>query len=69
MKKAPKFYTKDYLLRAGMSFAIDVVDPVERIQEFMNSYKREPVAEVPLRCSKRSSSAERLTILRASKSL
>jgi hypothetical protein len=46
MARAPKFYTKDYMLRAGMSFAIDVADPVDRIKEYMNAYKRDPVAEV-----------------------
>jgi hypothetical protein len=46
MGKPEKFYTKDYMSRPGMSFAIDIEDPVGRIQEFMGRYKREPVAEV-----------------------
>ncbi|KIW27532.1 uncharacterized protein PV07_07262 [Cladophialophora immunda] len=45
MEKSKKFYTKDYMLRPGMSFAIQIEDPVQRIEEFMNRYKREPVAE------------------------
>ncbi|OAP61368.1 hypothetical protein AYL99_03571 [Fonsecaea erecta] len=45
MEKPKKFYTKDYMSRPGMSFAIEIADPVQRIEEFMNRYKREPVAE------------------------
>ncbi|KIW70793.1 hypothetical protein PV04_03033 [Phialophora macrospora] len=45
MGKPEKFYTKDYMSRPGMSFPIDIEDPVGRIQEFMDRYKREPVAE------------------------
>ncbi|KIX96714.1 uncharacterized protein Z520_07433 [Fonsecaea multimorphosa CBS 102226] len=45
MDKPKKFYTKDYMSRPGMSFAIEIADPVQRIEEFMNRYRREPVAE------------------------
>ncbi|OAL30294.1 hypothetical protein AYO20_08772 [Fonsecaea nubica] len=45
MAKPDKFYTKDYMLRPGMSFALDIEDPRQRVEEFMNRYKREPVDE------------------------
>lgn len=46
MEKTKKFYTKDYLSRPGMSFAIDIQDPVQRIQAYMDAYKNAPVDEV-----------------------
>jgi hypothetical protein len=48
MSKNPKFYTKDYMSRPGMSFALDIADPAERMREFMNRYKNEPIAEVSM---------------------
>ena len=49
MAKAPKYYTSDYMSRTGMAFAIDINDPAKRMQEYLDRYKNDPVAEV--RCN------------------
>jgi acyl-coenzyme A thioesterase 13 len=45
MDKTAKVYTKDYMLRPGMSFAIDIRDPRQRIQDFLDKYRNAPAIE------------------------
>jgi len=46
MDKVKKQYTTDVLRRPGMTFAVDIADPKERVQAYLDSYKGEPKHEV-----------------------
>ena len=46
MAEDKKIYTSDYLLRPGMTFAVDIADPKERVQAYLDSFKNDPGVEV-----------------------
>lgn len=42
MPKKAERYTNDILDRPGMVFAVDLKDPKERVQAYLDSYKNDP---------------------------
>lgn len=48
MSKRAERYTNDILSRPGMVFAVEVKDPKERVQAYLDSYKNDPQTEVSL---------------------
>ena len=46
MGEEKKKYTTDYLLRPGMTFSVDIADPKERVQAYLDAFKGDPDVEV-----------------------